>query len=184
MAPVSSSTLTTLSSVAISKDNYDTAVAKLELCFSTLHTWFCYNGFALNPDNSEAIVFGTIQRSRSLLITSTVSVAATLVQVSNQVRILVKIYSVVMLTAIRLSFDAHISALSKFCFYHIHTLRHIRLNLTLDCSKNIPYSLVGCRLDYANSTLVGSRLRTCIGFNACNARSLVLSHANRDASAS
>ena len=45
--------------VAISKDNYDTPVAKLELCLSTLHTWFCYNRLALNPDKSEAIVFGT-----------------------------------------------------------------------------------------------------------------------------
>ena len=94
-------------------------------------------------------MFGTTQRSRSLPITSTVSVAATLVQVSNQVRILgVTLES-------RLSFDTHISALSKSCFYHIRTLRHIRPNLTLDCSKSIACSLVGCHLDYANSTLVG-----------------------------
>ena len=91
--------------VAISKDNYHTSVAKLELCLSTLHTWFCYNRLALNPDKSEAIVFGTTQRSRSLPISSTVSVAGTLVQVSNQVGILgVALDS-------RLSFDAHISAL-------------------------------------------------------------------------
>ena len=54
----------------------------------------------------------------------------------------------------RLSFDAHISALSKSCFYHIRALRHIRSNRTLDCSKGIACSLVGCRLDYVNSTLV------------------------------
>ena len=65
---------------AISKDDYDTPVAKLELCLSTLHTWFCYNGLALNPDKSEAIVFGATQHSRSLLITSTVNVAGTLVR--------------------------------------------------------------------------------------------------------
>ena len=89
------------------------------------------------------------QRSRSLPITSTVNVAGTLVQISNQVRILgVTLDS-------RRSFDAHISALSKSCLYHIRALRHIRPNLTLDCSKNIACSLVGCRLDYANSTLVG-----------------------------
>ena len=94
-------------------------------------------------------MFSTTQRSRSLSITSTVSVAGTLVQVFNQVRIL----SVTLDS--RLSFDAHISALSKSCFYHIRALRHIRPNLTLDCSKNIACSLVGCHLDYANSTLVG-----------------------------
>ena len=93
---------------AISKYNYDTPFAKLEICLSTLHTWFCYNGLALSPDKSEAIMFGTTQRSRSLPITSTVNDAGTLVQVPNQVRILgVTLDS-------RLSFDAHISALSKF----------------------------------------------------------------------
>ena len=70
-----SSSLTTLSSVAISKDNYDTPVVKLELCLSTLHTWFCYNGLTSNPVKSEAIVFDTTQRSRSLSITYTINVA-------------------------------------------------------------------------------------------------------------
>ena len=163
MASCSSSTLTTLSSVAISKDNYDTPAACLSTSLLTLHTWFCYNGLALNPDKSEAIMFGTTQRSRSFPITSTVYVARTLVQVSNQIRILgVTLDS-------GLSFDAHISALSKSCFYHIRALRHIRPNLTLDCSKNTACSFVGRRLDYVNSTLEGSRLRTFLGFNICKA---------------
>ena len=104
---------------------------------SILHTWFCYKGLALNPDKSEAIMFGTTQRSLSLPITFTVNVAGTLVQVSTQVRILgITLDS-------RLSFAAHISALSKSCFYHIRALRHIRSNLTLDCSKTFLFS---CRL--------------------------------------
>ena len=74
------------------------------------------------------------------------------------------------------------------CFYHIRALRHIRPNLTLNCAKNIACSLVGCGLDYANSTLVGSlflsRLRIFFGFNVCKSCSLVLSHVNGDASAS
>ena len=135
--------------VAIFKDNYDTPVAKLELCISTLHTWFCYNGLALNLDKSEAIVFVTSQGSRSLPIISTVNVAGTFVQVSNQVRILGVILDS------RLSLDAHMSALSKACFYHIYALCHTRPNLTLDCFKNIACSLVGRRLDYANLTFVG-----------------------------
>ena len=139
--------------VAISKDNYDTPVAKLELCLSTLHSWFCYNGLTLNPDKSEAIVFGTNQRSRSLSITSTVSVARTLIQVSNQVRI----FGVTLDS--RLSFDAYISAHSKSCFYHFLALRHICPNLTLDCSKSIACSVVGCRLDYAKSNLVDISLK-------------------------
>ena len=94
-------------------------------------------------------MFGTTQRSRSLPITSTLNVAGILVQVSNQVRILGVTLDIGLL------FDAHVSALSKSCFYRIRALRYIRLNLTLDCSKNIACSLVGGRFDYANSTLVG-----------------------------
>ena len=98
IASCSSSMLTTLSSM--SKYNYNTPVAKLELCFLTLPTWFCYKGLALHPDKFEAIVFCTTQRSHSLPITSTVNVAGILVQVSNQARILgVTLDS-------RLSFDA------------------------------------------------------------------------------
>ena len=91
--------------VAISKDNYGTPVAKLALCLSTLHTCFCNNGLTLNLDKSETIAFGTTQRSRSFPITSTVDVAGTIVQISNQVRI-----PGVTLDS-RLSFDAHIYAL-------------------------------------------------------------------------
>ena len=83
----------------------------------------------------------------------TSNVDGTLVQVSNQARILgVTLDS-------RLQFDAHISALSKPCFHRIRALRHNRSNLTPNCSKNIACSLVGCRLDYANSTLVVISLR-------------------------
>ena len=100
------------------------------------------------------------------------------VQVSNQIRILgVTLDS-------RLSFDAHISPLSKSCFYYVRALGHIRPNLTLDCSKNIACSLVGCHIDYANSTLVGSWLRTFLGFSVCKALSLALTHVSGDAQTS
>ena len=158
--------------------NYDTPVAKLELCLSTFQTWFCYNGLALNPDKSEAITFGTTQRSRSLPITSTVNVAGTLVQVSNQVRILGVTFDS------RLSFDAHISALSKSCFYYIRALHHIRLTSHWTAPRTWPVlssAVASIKLTWLSC---GSRLRTFLDFNVCKACSLVLSHGNGDASAS
>ena len=96
-------------------DNYDTLVVKLDLCLSTLHTWFCYNMLALNPDKSEAIVFGTTQRSRFLPITSTVSVAGTFVQVFNQVRILDATLDS------RLSFDASLHFQNPVSITSVHS---------------------------------------------------------------
>ena len=102
MTPCSISTLTTQLYVAISNYNYDTPDAKLELCLSTLHTWFCYNGLALNPDKSEAIVFGTTHYPALTFSSNYLYCQCGLVQVSNQIRILgVTLDS-------RLSFDAHI----------------------------------------------------------------------------
>ena len=69
-------------------------------------------------------------------------------------------------------------------FYHIRALRHIRLNITLDCSKNIACSFIGCRLDYANSTLVVISVKNISRLQRLKARSLVLSHVSGNTSAS
>ena len=55
-----------------------------------------------------------------------------------------------------LKFDQHTTALSKPCFFHIRALRHIRPVLTDDAARTTAASLVGSRLDYANSILYGS----------------------------
>ena len=135
--------------VAISKDNHFLALNQLEDCLVVLHIWFCHNGLALNPDKSDAIIFGTAQRTRSLQNLSTVNVAGAIVPISDHIKL-----RCVTLDS-RLTFDTHILSLSKSCFFHIRALRHIRPALTIDSAKSIACSLIGCRLDYANATLVG-----------------------------
>ena len=54
-----------------------------------------------------------------------------------------------------LSFDSHIFALSKSCFYHIRALRHIRPILSEGTANLIASALVSSRLDYANACLFG-----------------------------
>ena len=53
------------------------------------------------------------------------------------------------------SFDSHITALSKSCFYHIRALRHIRPILSEGTANLIASALVSSRLDYANTCLYG-----------------------------
>ena len=50
-----------------------------------------------------------------------------------------------------LSFDKHISNLSKACYYHIRDLRHIRTTLDFDTTRIIATSLVHSKLDYCKS---------------------------------
>ena len=56
----------------------------------------------------------------------------------------------------RLTFDHHVSAISKSCFFHIRAFRHIRPALTQEMANSVAVSLVTSRLDYANSLLFGT----------------------------
>ena len=44
------------------KINISDGVKRLSSCLSALQQWFCLNDMALNPDKTEAIIFGTRQR--------------------------------------------------------------------------------------------------------------------------
>jgi len=50
-----------------------------------------------------------------------------------------------------LSFDKHISGVSRACYYHIRDLRRIRRTLDFDTAHTIATSLVHSKLDYCNS---------------------------------
>ena len=56
----------------------------------------------------------------------------------------------------QLTFNSHVSAITKSCYYHIRSLRHIRSSLTDDMAKSVAVSLISSRLDYANSLLTGT----------------------------
>ena len=86
-------------------------------------------------------------RSKTISTLNTINVAGTH---SDSVKILGVVLDK------NLTFDSHISHVSKSCSYHIRALRHIRSALTDDVAKMIACSLVGIRLDYANSVYFGS----------------------------
>ena len=54
-----------------------------------------------------------------------------------------------------LTFDDHVVAVSKACYFHIRALRHIWASLPDDVAKMITCSIICSRLDYYNSLLVG-----------------------------
>ena len=134
---------------AAAADSILCSLSQFELCLATLHSWFCFNGLALNTDKSEAITFGTWQKLRNYPSPSGISIAGSMVPLSDKIKTLgVTLDS-------HLTFNSHISSVCKSAFYHIRALRHIRKSLTDEMAKAVAVSLVQSRLDYANSLLCG-----------------------------
>ena len=84
-----------------------------------LHIWFCWNGLSLNPDKIDAILLGTSMRSKTISTLNTINVARTPVALSDSIKILSVILDK------NLTYDSHISHVSKSCIYHIRVLCHI-----------------------------------------------------------
>ena len=104
--------------ISFTSSQYD-SIGRLERCLLTLHEWFCVNGLALNPDKSEAIWLITHQRSRTFPPHTSVNVAGSTAQITD------KIKTLEVTLDNRLTFDHHVSSISKSCFFHIRAFRHI-----------------------------------------------------------
>jgi len=58
-----------------------------------------------------------------------------------------------------LTFDDHVTAVCKSAYYHIRAMHYIRPAITKDMLKSVACALVGSRLDYTNSVLLGISYR-------------------------
>jgi len=56
-------------------------------------------------------------------------------------------------------YSYNVANVAQSCSYHTRALRHIKPVLSLDCAKDIATSIVGTRLDYCNSLLLGTSQR-------------------------
>ena len=97
---------------------------------------FCWNGLSLNPDKTDAILLGTCMRSKTISTLNIINVAGTPVALSDSIKILGVVLDK------NLTFDFHISHVSKSSFYHIRALRHIRPALTDDVAKMVACSFL------------------------------------------
>ena len=69
--------------IALNPSDPSPDIANLTTCLHALHSWFCVNGMALNPDKSDAILLGTRQRSRTFASVRSVDVAGCPVLLSD-----------------------------------------------------------------------------------------------------
>jgi len=121
----------------------------LTQCTQDVSRWFLENRLLLNPNKTEAVVFGTRQRLQSVDTSNGIRAVDETVQFADSVKLLgVTLDS-------SLSFDRHVSDVVRGCNYHLRAFKHIRPRLTIDTAKLVACSLIGARLDYCNSLLYG-----------------------------
>ena len=135
--------------IGLTTTNLAVTIDRLQACLSALRSWLCFNGLCLNPDKSESILFGTHQRLRTFPEIQSIKICDIEIKLSKQITSL----GVIMDST--LTFNQHITALSKACYFHLRSLRHIRRSLTDDMAISIAVALVQSRLDYCNSLLFG-----------------------------
>lgn len=136
--------------ISTSASELTTNISVLEVCLTSLHSWFCQNGLALNSDKSECILFGMSQRLKNFPNIPGINIAGTVVPLSDSIRTLGVTLDK------NLSLSKHVSAVCGSANFHIRALRHIRRALTEDMAKALAVSLVQSRLDYANSLVHGA----------------------------
>ena len=102
------------------------------------------------------MLLGTFMSSKTISTLNTINAAGTPVALSDNINILGVVLDK------NLTFDSHISHVFKSSFYHIRALRHIRPALADDVAKMVACSLVGSRLDYANSVLFGTSAKNLV----------------------
>jgi hypothetical protein len=133
--------------VAISSTDPSQSVSELESCLADLYCWLSHNGLCLNPSKSDAILFGTHQRLRSLSPITSINIAGSVVPLSD------KITTLGVTLDRTLSFHSHVNNLCKSSYYHLRALRHIRSSLPDDICLGLATALIQSRLDYSNSLL-------------------------------
>ena len=87
--------------ISISRNN-TSQLHDLEDCILSLFSWFAHNGLFLNPETTDAILFGIYQSTKSHSNTSNINVAGTSVALSDKVKL-----PGVMLNR-HVTFDSHI----------------------------------------------------------------------------
>ncbi|XP_065681413.1 uncharacterized protein LOC136095107 [Hydra vulgaris] len=123
-------------------------ISELSLPVDILTTF--ENGLLLNPNKTEAILFGSRKQTSKYKNDLNIAFSGTTITTINSVKILGVILDS------KLSMDKHINNIIKSCNYHIRALRHIRPCLTKEAANIIACGIVNSQLDYCNSILSGT----------------------------
>ena len=137
--------------IAVRHDDITIAsmTSNLTACATAVHDWLHNNRLALNPDKSEAAMYGTASRVQSLKGDMFIVVTGSPIKLSHSIKSLNAIIDE------NFTFDEHARNVCKASYYDIRGLRQIRAALSKDTACTLASAIIGSRLDYCNALLDG-----------------------------
>ena len=125
-----------------------TGIQTINCCADALYNWLSHNGLALNLSKFEVIQFSVIQAWYTKNVTL-ITIASAPISLSPSIKSLGVIFDS------NLTFNDHVAAECKVCYFHIRALRHIRASTPDNVANMMACRIVSSRLDYCNSFLAG-----------------------------
>jgi hypothetical protein len=115
-------------------------------CLNSVNNWFLTNGLLVNPGKSDSIFIGTTVQTRKV-DSSGVEMRGSKIPLSDKIKSLGVVFDQ------RLTFENHVKAVCRTCYFHIKSLRVLRPSLDTGTVEIIGRSIIMSRLDYCNSLL-------------------------------
>ena len=115
-------------------------------CLNSVNNWFLTNDLLVNPGKSDSIFIGTSVQTRKV-DSSGVEMGGSKIPLSD------KIKSLGVVLDQRLTFENHVKAVCRTCYFHIKSLQVLRSSLDTGTVETIDRWIIMSRLDYCNSLL-------------------------------
>jgi len=130
--------------ISFSPNSFNSNIAILQTLLNKITSWTAANFLCLNPSKTEFLLIGLSQQLTKIQNPQLQFANNTILPSSTARNLGITFDS-------NLSFDSHITNLSRNCYYHIRDLRRLRSSLDYNTTKIIATSLVQSKLDYCNS---------------------------------
>ncbi len=122
------------------------ATKQMEACIEDINRWMDASGLKLNHQKSELIILGSRQMLNKVATKdSCIHVGNNTVYPSSKTRNLGVIFDTSM------SFNDHVSHISRSIRYQLRNLSFVRKYLTRDATEQLVHALISSRLDFCNS---------------------------------
>ena len=131
------------------------AIANIERCVVSVHSWCSSKRLQLNPTKTEIIWFGSRTSLRRLQ-----GVDLSLHVGADTIVPLAVVRDLGVLLDSELKMTNHISKVTSVCFFHLRRLKQARRVLGEAITTRLVLSFVVSRLDYCNAVLAGLPLST------------------------